>query len=206
MQKQSKTAKAARIALHTSVVLCIFAAWFVLWGCRAPKNGNSVLYLYVSENNKQTSREIFTAAAAAARKYGAKLVLKDLDELPNFGKLLSLEINQNARDSPNIFQDMPQNISPNMSKKISLGLVLYPSDWNAENQALLADFGGAKPQINAKLRISVWLLSRNKKAEGFIIPKMPNRAHEKLDAISSPSTTRPAKAAAKKFFAGLLEY
>ena len=188
------TKAAIKIVWRTLAALCLFAlVQLVFWGCRVPTNSNSVLYLYVSEQNEQTSREIFTAAAAAARKYGAKLVYKRLNEWQDLDKLLANEkTRENARA-----EDAKPAVAGNISKKISLGLVLYPSDWNATLAARLAALQqtGAKPQTN--LRISVWLLSR----DDLLAPEMQNR----LDAISSPSATHPAKAAAKKFFSGLLQ-
>ena len=187
------TKAAIQIVWRTSAAFCIF----LFWGCQAPKNSNSVLYLYVSEHNEQTFREIFTAAAAAARKYGARLEYKSLDEWQDLDKLLAKEKNE------------PTNPA--------IGLVLYPSDWNAQLAARLAALQrqSAKSQNaetttleqnkNSRLRISVWLLSQNMDVKELLTPEMQNQFDARFDAISSPSATRPAKAAAKKFFSGLLQ-
>ena len=189
------TKAAIKIVWRTSAAFCIFA--FALFGgCRAPQNSNLVLYLYVSEHNEQTFREIFTAASAAARKYGAKLVVKNLGELQNLDKLLANEKNE-----------------PTEPTNPAIGLVLYPSDWSAQLRAQLtalqrqsaksqnAETTTLKKNKNYQLLISVWLLSRNMDVKELLTPEMQNQ----FDAISSPSATRPAKAAAKKFFSGLLQ-
>ena len=217
-KKNSKIAEILKIGqffrirkfILDALAILLFSCLLFFFGCQESKNGNSVLYLYVSEHNKQTFREMFTAAAAAARKYGARLVYKGIDELRNFEELIASEIREiEENEKVEARATVPQAEQTD----IALGLVIYPSDWspalNAQIVTLQRQSAKSKEEEtlkqnrNSQFRINLWLLSRDMNVDELLAPKMQSRLG--LDALSSPSATRPAKAAAKRFFSGLLE-